>query len=145
MFSYCFINVMEKKIQSLESRNDQADWEGACAVGQRHRSVALSKPTYVGAPVSSPVSVPGSGSGRTLEESSPWQATTLIWPQSCCNLACSLSRFLLVILDQEVGQPVPSTDTPGAQAPASAHVLGRVTGTEQTDFRQTARSCGAYL
>lgn len=63
MFSYCFINVMEKKIQSLESRNDQADWEGACAVGQRHRSVALSKPTYVGAPVRSP----GSGSGRTLE------------------------------------------------------------------------------
>lgn len=67
MFSYCFINVMEKKIQSLESRNNQADWEGACAVGQRHRSVALSKPTYVGAPVRSPVSVPGSGSGRTLE------------------------------------------------------------------------------
>lgn len=27
MFSYCFINVMEK-IQSLESRTDQADWEG---------------------------------------------------------------------------------------------------------------------
>lgn len=44
MFSYCFINVMEKKIQSLESRNDQVDWEGACAVGQRLRSVALSKP-----------------------------------------------------------------------------------------------------
>lgn len=44
MFSYCFINVMEKKIQSLESRNDQVDWEGACAVGQRLRSMALSKP-----------------------------------------------------------------------------------------------------
>lgn len=85
--------------------------------------------------------------GQVLEglwkESSPWQATTLIWPESCCNLACSLSRFLLVILDQEVGQPVPSTDTPGAQAPDS--VLGRVTGTEQTDFRQAVRSHGAYL
>lgn len=87
----------------------------------------------------------GQDLGGLWKESSPWQATTLFWPESCCNLACSLSRFLLVILDQEVGQPVPSTDTPGAQAPDSAHVLGRVAGTEQRDFRQAVRSRGAYL
>lgn len=62
---------MGKKLQSLESRNDQVDWEGVCAVGQRHRSVTLSMPTHVGAPLRSPVSVPGSGSGRTLEGKQP--------------------------------------------------------------------------
>lgn len=53
---------------------------------------------------------PGQDLGGLWKQSSPWQATTLIWPESSCNLACSLFRFLLAILDQEVGQSAPSTE-----------------------------------
>lgn len=53
---------------------------------------------------------PGQDLGGVWKQSSPGQATTLIWPESYCNLACSLPRFPLVMLDQEVGQPVPSTE-----------------------------------
>lgn len=56
MFSYCFINVMEK-IQSLELRADRVDQEGCVCCwpeAQLVLSVSLSMPTYIGAPVRSP-------------------------------------------------------------------------------------------
>lgn len=53
---------------------------------------------------------PGQDLGGPRKQSSPWQATTLIWPGSYCNVACSLPRFPLAMLDQKVGQPVPSTE-----------------------------------
>lgn len=85
----------------------------------------------------------GQDLGGLWKQSSPWQATTTSSGQTPgCNLACSLPRFPLAMLDHKVGQPVPSTEsnelpTPRAQAPSSStHVLGRVTGAEQNRFQK---------
>lgn len=53
----------------------------------------------------------GQDLGGLWKQSSPWQATTTSSGQTPgCNLACSLPRFPLAMLDHEVGQPVPSTE-----------------------------------
>lgn len=78
-----------------------------CMLLARHSSAVLSVPTCVGAPVRSPVSISGS-EGGLWKQSNPWPVT--IWPDSACNLACSLPRFPLAMLDQGVGQPAPSTE-----------------------------------
>lgn len=86
------------------------------------------------------MSISGSESGGLWKQSNPWLVT--IWPDSACNLACSLPRFPLAMLDQGGGQPAPSTEKvmsyhlPRAQVPASTLVLGRVTGAEQNRFQK---------